>query len=228
MGPQQVGSASARRPNNVTTGLLIMRNARTSSFAVLVALLSAACAGPQRSRSVSRCRADAARLPAVRKIAVFPIEPGPAPEESVNLMKGTLTALLSRRYEIVEFERPRGGLVEPPAGFLIDDLLLAREKFGADAALMGEIIAYRRHDPPAITMGLKLISTEDASTLWEASGTVDSARPEVEKRIKEYYARTQESGRSFFGWRTVLLAERRYVQFVANEFLLTMNPHRRP
>jgi hypothetical protein len=205
-----------------------MRTICISFLAFLVTLSSGACARPRREGLVNRHRADIARLPDVRRIAILRIDPGPAPEKSVELIQRTLRTMLTRRYEVVEFQPPRRGLVEPAGRILIDNLLLAHEKLGADALLAGEIINYRRHEPPAITMSLKLISTEDATVLWAASGTVDAARPDVEKRIRDYYSRTQESGRNLFGWRTVLLAERRYVQFVANEFLLTINPQRRP
>ncbi len=205
-----------------------MRTLYIFGFILLLTLLCSSCGSVRQDRPVQRYHADAASLPRVRRIALFPIEPGPAPEESAELMKQTLAATLSRRYNVVHYHPQHAGIVQPQHITLIDDLLRAREKFGADAALMGEIIDYRRNDPPSVTMSLQLISTQDGSLIWAATGTVDSARPAIERRIRRYYKHTQESKRSLFGWRTMLLAERRYAQFVANEFLLTMNPQRRP
>jgi len=195
---------------------------------LLITLLCTAC-GTHRARIPAQQYGGASNEPTQpRVIAVFPIEPGPAPQESAELLTRTLVSVLSTRYEVAQVELPPAGLVEPEKRILIDDLLLARDKFRADAVLMGKIIDYRRRDPPSLTMSLKFISTEDAKLLWAASRTIDSAQPNIEERVRTYFAEVQESNRSLFGWRTVLLAERRYIQFVANEFLRTMDPHWRP
>jgi hypothetical protein len=202
---------------------------RNISCCILLSMLACpACVTVGKTALIDRYRVDATSLPRIRRIAVIPFEPGPAPESAAELMKNILAAELSKRYDVVEFLRPPVGLVQPEGPTLIDELLMARDELGADAALLGKIVGYRPHDPPTITMSLSLISTTDGTVIWAASGTIDSARPDVEERIKEYYTRTQERSRSLFGWRTMLLAERRYLQFVANEFLLTMSAHRRP
>jgi hypothetical protein len=191
----------------------------------MMALLFSACAGPQ---TMAEYNAKAGQPVHPRRIAIFPIQPGPASADSVDLLAQTLTAAFSARFDVSQVQPPHAGLVEPEKPTLIDHLLLARDDYGADAVLFGKIVDYRQHEPPSITMDLKLIATKDGTLLWSAAGTIDAAEPDVERRIKKYFNKFQEKDRSRFGWRVILLAERRYVQFAANEFLNTISPHWRP
>ena len=205
-----------------------MRTACFFCLVLIIAMLCSACAGPRLTNSMLEYTTRAGHPVHTRRIAIFPIEKGPAPKDSARLMTQVITTAFSQRFDVSQIRITRTGIIEPEEPTLIDNLLLARDEYGADAVLSGKIIDYRTHDPPAITMSLKLISTTDGELLWSGSGTIDASHPDIEWRVKQYFRKLQESDRSLFGWRTVILAERRYVQFVANEFLLTISPYWRP
>jgi len=189
------------------------------------ALLASACTAARPESPLQAYSADSP--PAIRIIALMPIENGPATPQAAQLVQDTLAAHLARRYEIVRYQRRPDSIVQQPGLGIIHDLLDARRRHGAEAALVGSIIEYRPFEPPSITMGLKLLSTADGSVIWAASGTIDSARPDIEQRIRKYYTHTQRSSASQFGWRNIILAERQYARYVTNEFLLTFNTQRR-
>lgn len=232
--PREAGTAAVRAPaarSGAPRDPARQPTMRTTCFfclVLIIAMLCSACAGPRLTNSMAQYTARAGQPVHPRRIAIFPIENGPATKDSARLMTQVLTTAFSQRFDVSQVRIARTGIIEHEAPTLIDDLLLARDDYGADAVLFGKIIDYRRHDPPSITMRLKLISTTDGELLWSGSGTIDASQPDVEWRVKQYFRDLQESGRSLFGWRMVILAERRYAQFVANEFLLTINPYWRP
>ncbi|HUS57327.1 MAG TPA: hypothetical protein VM141_01635 [Planctomycetota bacterium] len=197
-------------------------------IAIAAALLCPACSGPQPKDSLERYRAVKTDTAGLRTIAMLPMERGPASEESVEIIKQSIAAGLARHYNVVLLRRVPAGIVAPEEELLVDTLLAAREETGADAVLEAKIIDYRRHEPPAITMSLRLHSTTTGEVLASVCGTLDSANPDTEKLVKQYFEKTQEGDRSLLGWRTMLLAERRYAQFAADRFLLSMNPETRP
>ena len=205
-----------------------MRNIGIIIISIALVLLCAACGRPWPQGMLEQYRAQNFEPGTTRRVAMLPIEPGTAPPPSVQLIRDALVAMLSARYDVVQLPATPAGLVDPAGAMLIDGLLAARDKAGADAVLQTKIVDYRACEPPSITMTVRLISTDSGQVVWMASGTIDSARPDVERRIKEYFSHTQNADESLFGWRTMLLSERRYAQFVANEFLLSVNQPRRP
>jgi len=186
------------------------------------------CSGPQPKDALQRYRAVNTEHPPVHKIAMLPIEPGPARDESVRLIAQTIAAGLAPYYDVVMLEPKHEGIVEPGQELLVDTLLAAREQTNADALLVAGIIDYRRIEPPSVTMSLRLYSTTTGELLAAVSGTLDAANPRTERLVKKYYEQLQEADRSLYGWRTVLIAERRYAQFVAGRFLATINPETPP
>jgi len=188
----------------------------------------AACTGPEPPGTLERYRARNIDLQKTYRIAVLPIEPGPAAPKSAEIVADAVTTALSAHYDVVRFERRPTGLVGPGPASLLDDLLEARNRYAADALLQSRIIAYQPFQPPSITMSLRMVSATNGQMLWKVAGTIDSARPEVERRAKEYFDRMQQADDSLCGWHTMLLAERRYAQFVADEFLLTVSPISQP
>lgn len=190
----------------------------------MVVCICAACTGPKPPGTLERYRAQNIDLLKTHRIAMLPIERGAASPASARIVADAITAALSAHYDVVQFERRQAGLVGPGPASLLDDLLEARNRYGADALLQSKIIEYRPFEPPSITMSLRMISATNGQMLWKVSGSIDSARPEVERRVKDYFEWSQHSGDSLYGWRTMLLAERRYAQFVADEFLLSVSP----
>jgi len=202
-----------------------LRNAGFRAAATLaLALLVCGCAAPRYYKGpLNAYTAQAATLPAIRTIAIFPFDRGPASPQSARLVEDTLATQLARRYRVVRYHPPAPGTVQQPPAGLVEDLLAARDTLRADAALLGAIVDYRPYEPPSITMSLKLLSTTDGSVIWAASGTIDAARPDIEQRVRKYYTHARRPTASLFGWRSILLAERQYANYVANEFLLTFN-----
>jgi len=195
---------------------------------ILLVVACAACTGPEPPGTLERYRARNIDLLKTYRIAVLPIEHGPASPASAKIVGDAIAKALAAHYDVVRFERRQTGLVGPGPASLLDDLLEARNRYGADALLQSKIIEYRPFQPPSITMSLRMISATNGQMLWKVSGSVDSARPEVERRVKDYFERSQQADDTLYGWRTMLLAERRYAQFVADEFLLTVSPLSQP
>ena len=73
-------------------------------------------------------------------------------------------------------------------------------------------------------MSLRLISTSNGQLIWMTSGTLDTSQPDVVSRAAEFFAKSNEKD-SLLDAHTLLMAERRYVEFVTNEFLLTMDKY---
>ena len=207
-----------------------MRNFSLPSLVILaVAITTSGCTRPEPSSPLERYRAQNTDLQKIRRIAILPIDARGVPQQSVELINSTLATALAARYDVVPLQRRPSGLVQPAGAALLDDLVDANDRLMADAVLQVKITDYRPYEPPAITMSMRMISTTNAQVLWSVTGTLDSARPSVEKRLKEYYAKSHGADDSLLGWRALLMVERRYAQFAANEFLLSMGSQaRRP
>ena len=188
----------------------------------LAALLAAGCTGdPEVVNPINRYRAESETIRGVTRIALLPVDRGPASESSARLLADAVEAALAGEFDVVDFQPRRMGLVESKLT-LLDALVEARTERGADAALAVRIVAWRPDDPPSVTMSMELISTSDARLLWSAAGTLDAAREDVRERVRRF-CRGRAADEGLFGWRATLLAERRYAEFAAVEFLSTID-----
>lgn len=165
----------------------------------------------------------------VTRIVVLPIDRAGVSGRSAQGVDAAIAASLRdlARHVVIEVDTttlPPGlrGAVEADQ-VAAEDLLALRDRYHADAVLIGRLHQFQGYDPVAVGLTLHLVSCHDGSALWSATGHFDGARGSVQDDVQAWYRqRMADRGNTVQTWRTVLHTPSIFARYVADRMLGTL------
>lgn len=195
-------------------------------------LCVAVCTGCNRRPDTALHPFSWQRLPAasaVRRIVIVPIDRSNTNGRAAQGLDTALADSLRDIAQQVVIEADPRDLPATLAGAVLsdriraDDLLALRDRYHADAVLIGRLHHFNGYDPISVGLTLHLVSCLDGSTLWSASGSFDGSRDTVQKDIAAWYRRRQaDRGNTVQTWQTVLHTPSLFSRYVGDRLFATL------
>jgi hypothetical protein len=106
--------------------------------------------------------------------------------------------------------------------FSLEELAAIREKFKADAVMVGKITHYRPYPANSIGLKLELFDCSTGQLLWAIDQVWDSTDLKTEARIKSFYSTEMRKAHDPLDWKIVMQSPRIYNKFVTHEISQTL------
>lgn len=204
-------------------------NTRSSTGMLAMVLMLVVSSGCDRRRTTEHHPFSWQLQPAaaaVTRIVVLPIDRAGVSGRSAQGVDAAIAAALRdlSRHVVIEAgpdTLPNGMLGAVEADRVsVQDLLTLRDRYHADAVLIGRLHQFQGYDPVAVGLTMHLVSCHDGSALWSATGHFDGARTSVQDDVQAWYRRRMaDRGNTVQTWRTVLHTPSLYSRYVADRML---------
>ena len=165
----------------------------------------------------------------VRRVVVLPFEHRSgdvrAADEVTEIFVGEIQKLGAFEVALPPTDRAKAicrGIFDKNGTMDLDSALKAQDELFADAFVTGKITAYKPYDPPSLGMRLRMVSARSGSVLWTADAVFDGSESRVREMAMEHFEQRHDDKESLFGWTIVMISMRRYVQFVSQQILSTL------
>jgi len=171
-----------------------------------------------------------------QRVAVLPAWAAENVGRSADSIAPALAAALREtgRYEVTPVGKElRDTLLKtsniPASIITAEDLGRLRDKLQVDAVLVARVEQFTAYDPLAVGLTVHLVSCQDGTVLWSATGNFDSRREDIQNDIQWWHSRHAGTANdNISGWRLTMSSPELFCRYVADRLCGTLVPHEEP